>query len=92
MEEPCTILNARIFDGGRIFEISFNMQPGTEKEEKYQWVLILENKRFFLDFISADFSKGTRVLKYKDIIINLSLNQNTLSIQHPDHIDHIDLQ
>lgn len=86
-----SVSNGRVFSEGRIFEMCFDMPSGTEKGEKYQWVLLLGMKRILLDFVSADFSLGTRVLKFVDrdtgetVMVGLSLTENTLSLNYKDH-------
>lgn len=67
------------FTGGRIFEVEFcDLSETVEKKYRYQWYLILDNKRYDLKF--EDFKDNVRYFSYKDDSITLDINKKTLII------------
>ena len=74
-----TILHSKQFKKGYIFEMKFNqISDSGEKSDRFQWVLIYQNKRYFLDFIKCE--DGIRFLAHKDCQVKLDLTNNSLIV------------
>ena len=53
--EPITIKYKYLFERGCIFEMSFNnLTDSAEIKDKYQWILIYNNKRYELEFVKKE--------------------------------------
>ncbi len=60
-----TILYDFKFRGGALTEIKFNTLDNTNKKDRFQWYVTLNNKRYELNFI--EMVGNTRFLYHKDI-------------------------
>ncbi len=75
------ILNSKQFkdNSSYIFEMKFTkISDSGEKADKFQWVLIDQNKRYFLEFTECD--NEVRILFHPQWKVRLNLPNNTIQL------------